>query len=87
MLSRIAEHIPNQFISIEHYGVFEEDVEITEDPQVEQWAGGLENYTFKSSGDATTVLVEVDVTDDHIEFFDTSFPKALQMLKELAEDN
>lgn len=86
MVSRIAEYIPNEYVSIEHYGIFEDDVEITEGPQVESWAGGQENYTYQSDGDATNITVEVDVTDDHATWFDENYPLALEKLKEVMEN-
>lgn len=85
MVARIAENIPNQFVSIQHFGILDGDTEITAGPQVEQWAGGHENYRFEKKGEITEVTVEVDVTDDHAEFFDTTYPKALEKLKVLAE--
>ena len=87
MVSRIAEHIPNEYVSIEHYGIFEDDIEITEGPQVESWAGGQENYTYQSDGDATKITVEVDVTDDHATWFDENYPLALEKLKEVIENS
>ena len=86
MISRIAEHILNDYVSIEHYGIFEDDVEITEGPQVESWAGGQENYTYQTDGDATKITVEVDVTDDHATWFDENYPLALEKLKEVIEN-
>jgi hypothetical protein len=85
MVSKIAEHIPNEYVSIEHYGLFEDDIEIIEGPQVESWAGGQENYTFESNGDFTLIKVEVDVTEDHEEWFDANYPLALERLKEVIE--
>ncbi len=85
MVARIAENIPNQFVSIQHYGILDGDKEITEGPQVEQWAGGHENYSFEENGKKTKVTVEVDVTDEHLDYFDTTYPKALQKLKEMVE--
>src|SRR5690606_40274916 len=43
MVSRIAENIPNRFVSIQHYGLLTAGKEITEGPEVEKWANGLEN--------------------------------------------
>lgn len=39
MVSEIVENIPNQFVSIRHYGILDGDQEITEGPEVEKWAG------------------------------------------------
>ncbi|MBK9253902.1 MAG: SRPBCC domain-containing protein [Saprospiraceae bacterium] len=85
MVSRIAEHKPSEYVSIEHYGLFEDDVEIVEGPQVESWAGGQENYHFQTEGDTTGITVEVDVTEDHENWFDENFPLALEKLKEVIE--
>ncbi|WP_114748552.1 SRPBCC family protein [Pleomorphovibrio marinus] len=85
MVARIAENIPNQFVSIQHYGILDGDKEFTEGPQVEQWAGGQENYIFEEIGKKTKVTVEVDVSDEHSDYFDTTYPKALEKLKEIAE--
>jgi hypothetical protein len=49
MVSRIAENIPNRFVSIQHYGLLKADKEITEGPEVEKWANGFENYTFEEN--------------------------------------
>jgi len=35
MVAKIAEHIPNEYVSLEHNGLFEDDIEITEGPKVE----------------------------------------------------
>jgi len=37
MISEIADHIPNQFVSIRHYGMIDGEKEITEGPDVEAW--------------------------------------------------
>ncbi|WP_291372971.1 hypothetical protein [Cyclobacterium sp.] len=61
------------------------DKEITAGPQVEQWAGGHENYRFEETGEITRVIVEVDVTDEHLDYFDSTYPKALEKLKQIVE--
>ncbi len=87
MVARIAENIPNKFVSIQHYGILDGDTEITEGPQVDLWAGGHENYRFEKMGEKTRVIVEVDVTDEHSEYFDSTYPKALKKLKKLVESS
>lgn len=85
MVSEIAEHIPNQFVSIRHNGILTGGKEITEGPEVEQWAGGLENYSFKENHGITAVIVEVDATDDFIDYMNEKYPIALNRLKEICE--
>lgn len=86
MVSRIDDIIPNQFVSIQHYGLLTAGEEITEGPEVEQWANGFENYTFEISNDITTVTVDLDTTDDFIDYMNEHYPLALQKLKELCEE-
>ncbi len=85
MVAEIAENIPNKYISIRHYGILDGDKEITEGPEVESWAGGLENYSFQEFDGITSVAVEVDTTEEYGEYFDQTWPKALKKLKEITE--
>ena len=85
MVSEIAENIPNKFVSIRHYGIIKDDKEITEGPEVEEWAGKLENYSFDENNGITEVRVEVDTTGDFIDYMNDSYPKALNKLKEICE--
>ena len=85
MVSRIAENIPNRFVSIKHYGLLNANEEITEGPDVEKWANGFENYSLVENNGATTVTVDLDTTEDFIDYMNESYPKALDKLKELCE--
>ena len=85
MVSRIAENIPNRFVSIQHYGILKADKEITEGPEVEKWANGFENYSFEENNGTTTVTVDLDTTEDFIDYMNENYPKALDKLKALCE--
>uniref|UniRef100_UPI00404AAFFA SRPBCC family protein n=1 Tax=Gelidibacter sp. TaxID=2018083 RepID=UPI00404AAFFA len=85
MVAEIAENIPNEFISIKHYGILENGQEILEGEKVESWAGSLENYTFSEENGKTTITVEVDTNEEYMDYFDETWPKALNKLKELSE--
>ncbi len=86
MLSEIAENIPNEYISIHHYGILEGENEITEGPQVDSWAPAYENYTFTEKNGITTVKVDVDTNEEYADYFDQTWPKALNKLKEITEE-
>lgn len=85
MVSRIAENIPNRFVSIQHYGLIKADKEITDGPEVEKWANGFENYTFEENNGTTTVTVDLDTAEDFAGYMEETYPKALGKLKELCE--
>lgn len=86
MISEIAENIPNRFVSIRHIGMLQNGKEMLEGPEVEPWAGMLEDYAFEEADGVTTVIVEMDVVEEYAEHFDTTWPKALGVLKELSEN-
>jgi hypothetical protein len=85
MVSEIVEHKPANFISIRHYGILDGETEITSGEQVEKWAGGHENYSFQENNGITTVTVEIDVIDEYKDYFFDTYQKALDKLKEIAE--
>lgn len=86
MVSRIVENIPNRFVSIQHYGLVKADKEVTEGPEVEKWAGGFENYAFEENKETTTVTVELDTTEEFLDYMNQTYPKALNKLKALCEE-
>lgn len=85
MVSKIAENIPNEFVSIQHHGLLKAGKEIMEGPEVEKWANGLENYTFEENNGITKITVDLDMTEDFIDYMNETYPKALDKLKEICE--
>lgn len=86
MVSTIVAHIANEVVSIKHLGIVEGDKEITTGEQVTSWAGGLESYFFKQIEATTTVTVKMDTIPDYVDYFNTTYPKALEKLKEIVEN-
>ncbi|MFO7526554.1 MAG: SRPBCC domain-containing protein [Ignavibacteriaceae bacterium] len=86
MVSRIAENKLYEFVSIEHLGIINDGVEDTTSDEVKKWTPAFENYTFKEKNGTTEVIVEMDFHADYKEMFEGMWPKALQKLKELAEN-
>lgn len=85
MVSKIEEHQPAQYISIRHYGFLDGDIEITTGEQVEKWAGGRENYSFEENDNTTTLTVEMDAAEEYLDYFNNTYPTALDKLKEISE--
>jgi len=85
MVSKIVENFPNRFVSIQHYGLFKANEEITDGPEVEKWANGFENYTFEENNGTTTVTVDLDTDEDFVGYMQENYPKALEKLKEICE--
>lgn len=85
MVSRIAEHRPNEFLSIEHLGEVKDGKEDTSSEAIKEWAGAHENYTLSGQDGAVTLTVHLDLDEKHESMFDEMWPNALAKLKELAE--
>jgi uncharacterized protein YndB with AHSA1/START domain len=90
MVSRIAENIPNEFLSIEHLGMYNNGVEDYESEHVKMWAGAKENYTLTNENGKTNlhIFMEMDETEANkpmIDMFTDMWPKALAKVKELSE--
>jgi hypothetical protein len=87
MVSKVYENIPNEFMSFEHLGEIKNGVEDTESERVKGWAGARENYTLKNVDGKTELVVQLDMNDEFKDYFNNTFPKALNKIKELAEQD
>lgn len=85
MVSEIVAHEPAQFVSIRHYGYLDGDAEITTGEQVEKWAGCHEKYSYEESNGVTTVTVTMDAVDEYLDYFQNTYPHALEKLKAFSE--
>jgi hypothetical protein len=50
-----------------------------------QWTGGKESYSLADKDGATTLTVAFDVPSEMKEYFKVNYPKALEQVKESAE--
>jgi hypothetical protein len=85
MVSRIKENRPYEFMSIEHVGEISNGVEDTESEAVQKWKGAHENYTFEDEEGGTKLTIDLDMTEEFKDYMEAAWPKALEILKELAE--
>jgi uncharacterized protein YndB with AHSA1/START domain len=85
MVSRIKENRQHEFLSIEHIGMINNGVEDTTSEEVKKWSPSHENYTFADKDGGTELSVDMDVADEYKTMFEEMWPRALQLLKELAE--
>jgi uncharacterized protein YndB with AHSA1/START domain len=86
MVSEVADNVPFEFMSFRHLGMVTKGVEEIGNTETNAWYGAMENYTLKQSGKHTTVQIDIDITDEHKQYFLDTWPKALAKLKELAEE-
>ena len=85
MYSTIDKLVPNKFMSFRHIGMVRNGEEMPQDEQSKAWSGAKENYELKEQNGKTSVEVSVDTFDEEASFL-KMFPKALNKLKEIAEN-
>lgn len=88
MVSRVAVHRPNEYMSFQHLGEIKNGVEDTTSESIQAWAGVHENYTLTEAEDkeeGMTLTVDIELDEKHESMFDLMWPKALRLLKDLAE--
>lgn len=86
MVGIIEKNNPDEFVSIQYIGLVDGDKEITEGVEIENWAGMYENYSFTEENGVTILTVDIDMNDEMKEYFQSTYPQALNKLKEMCED-
>jgi uncharacterized protein YndB with AHSA1/START domain len=87
MVSRIEKVREHELMHIHHIGIVKDGQEITDTPEAKQW-DGTEIYRRKPTNNGTDVEVELQfatISQEFIDYFASTFPKALEDLKKLAE--
>lgn len=79
--SIIQQHIPNETITFQHIGTVVNGKEQPVDEETKQWTGATETYTLSEDNNTITLIVNIDVLDEHLEFMNNAFPKALEKIK------
>ncbi len=82
MHSIIERLVPNEVMSFRHRGEIKEGVE---QPPSPSWDGATETYMLAQEGTGTRLTVQVDMLEDHANYFEQTFPDALQKVAELAQ--
>ena len=85
MLSEIAENREYEFVSIKHIGMIVAGIEDTTSEEAAKWASAFENYTLTETDGKTEVQIDLNVPEEYAPMFEEMWPKALELLKELAE--
>lgn len=86
MFSKVSINKPFEVMSFNHIGVIKNFEEQPLDDETKSWSGCEEKYQLEETNGQTTLTAWVDVIDKYIDYFNDSFPKGLQKVKEIAED-
>jgi len=79
--SIIETHIPNKVMKFKHLGTVLKGQEQPMDDETKKWSGATEIYTLSEGKEINTLTVDIDILDEHLDFMKSTFPKALEKIK------
>lgn len=82
MHSIIETNLSFEQMSFKHLGEIKGGVETTSD-----WAGAMESYFLKELNGVTELEIELDMTEEFEQYFLDTFPKAMDLIKQISENN
>ncbi|MFI0429008.1 SRPBCC domain-containing protein [Mariniflexile sp. HMF6888] len=85
MFSKIYKNIPNTFMGFEHLGIVKDTIEQPLDEKTKVWSGAKEDYSLTEKNGVTYLEVSMDSDKEFENYFKNTFPKALEIVKQLSE--
>lgn len=85
MYSTIVALKTNEHMVFKHLGAIKNFEEQLIDEKTKLWSGGLESYTLKQEDKGLTLTAGMEAPEDFLNYFSDTFPKALILIKEIAE--
>lgn len=86
IVSIVESNKPCTFMSFRHIGEIQNNIEDTTSDKVKEWAGSMENYSLSIENSLTRLQVEMDIAEAYKDYFLNTWPKALDKVKQLAEE-
>jgi uncharacterized protein YndB with AHSA1/START domain len=86
MFSEIAELKPNEYMAFRHLGIVKDFKEQPPTAETESWKDAIETYSLKGNNDHTILEVNLNSVGEYEDYFNKTFPGALKIVKELAEN-
>ncbi|APA00938.1 SRPBCC family protein [Flavobacterium commune] len=86
MYSVIEEKIENEYMAFKHLSMMKNFEVLPVDAANQEWVGATESYRLTSSDGITVLKATVDTVDKYVDYFNTTFLKALMIIKELSEE-
>lgn len=87
LASKVGTRIENSQMTFKYLGEAIAGIEQPVNQEIEQWEGTTESFTLNENNGVTELAVEVNSTKDYKDYFHKAFPKALKMVKQLAEES
>lgn len=85
MFSIITESKPKKLMAFKHLGIVKKFKEQPGSDETNSWSGSMETYVLKEENGNTVLDVQLDAVEEYKDYFQKTFPKALDLVKQLAK--
>lgn len=79
--SNIEQHVPNEIMQFRHIGAVVQGEEQPLDEETRKWTRTTEAYTLTQIEGGVRLQIDIDVMEEHLEFMQSTFPIALERIK------
>ena len=86
MNSIIYNKIDNEYMAFKHLGEIKKFEEKPVDDPTQEWVGAREMYRLTEDKGITVLEAKMDSVEKYIDYFKTTWPKALDLVKKLSEE-
>jgi hypothetical protein len=87
MNSIIEKKIDNQYMAFKHISEMKNFEAMPIDDTASEWTGCREIYELIQEENSVQLLVKMDALEKYVDYFNTTFQKALERVKQLSENN
>ncbi|WP_348797714.1 SRPBCC domain-containing protein [Flavobacterium adhaerens] len=87
MNSVIFKKVDCEYMAFKHLSDIKEFKVLPVEENIEGWSEAMETYSLSSNGTGTLLVGTMDLVEEYIDYFETTFPKALARIKEISENN
>ncbi|MDI5886632.1 SRPBCC family protein [Flavobacterium yafengii] len=86
MNSIIFKKIDNEYMAFKHLSEIKKFQEMPVDDATQEWTGAMEMYRLTEDNGITVLEAKMDAVEKYIDYFKTTWPKALDLVKKLSEE-
>jgi hypothetical protein len=86
MNSIIDKKIDYEYIAFKHLSELKNFKEMPIDAATQEWTGAMETYRLTQNESNTVLYVTMDCVEKYVDYFKTTFPKGLEIVKQLSEN-
>lgn len=86
MYSIIDQMVEKEYMAFKHLNMIKDSKVLEVDATTQEWIGAMETYRLKETNGKTILEATTDAVEKYVDYFNTTFIKALEVIKQLSEE-